>query len=87
MRLSEDKILHAEICAVITLVVSIIAGIFNPGAAWFIGCFVAMLVGVAKEAYDYYHHNLFSIGDIYADAIGIVVGSGIYVLLGKICGW
>ena len=66
--LTSDKILHAETCALIT----IIASLFLPVWA---GALIAIALGVGKEIWDKHHGGVPSWLDLLADIAGTCIGS------------
>lgn len=68
MKISRDKLLHAESAALIVIVVSL----FLP---WWVGTGVAVAASFGKELWDKYHGGVPSWADIGADLIGVGAGS------------
>lgn len=61
-----DKQLHFAISFVITLAISVLTNVY-------IGVAVAIVAGVGKEMCDYYGNGTPEVGDLIADAGGIVL--------------
>ena len=76
-RVHKDKVYHFFCCYTAMLTFTVIAIIkWESPVAWSInfGIAMAIIVGVIKEFYDLYvKKSKFSIGDLVADAIGIIV--------------
>ena len=66
--MASDKLLHAETCALIT----IIASLFLPVWA---GALIAIALGVGKEIWDKHHGGVPSWLDLLADIVGTCIGS------------
>lgn len=66
--LEKDKVLHLVSSSVISSAIFIVT---ESKSKAFYGC---MVVGAAKEVYDYYDYGEFSKGDLLADAIGCYAG-------------
>lgn len=80
-----DKILHAVVCAVIAVIVGMVMnavmGFEYKLANAFVGFLAAVLVGVAKEAYDLFSKK--GIADKYdlaADFIGALIGAAMIAI-------
>jgi len=74
-----DKWLHMMTCMVITIIVSF-------WLSWVAGVFIALDTGLLKELYDKFNHKPFSMDDLYADAGGVLLGSAVFIIVGKILG-
>lgn len=68
MKIRRDHMLHAETCALIVVIISLLF-------PWWCGAAVALVAGVAKELWDESHGGVSSWLDIGADLLGIVGGS------------
>ncbi len=80
MALEQDKQKHIALSAGIGISATALAKHYgsNKFEAFMIGVGVALLVGIAKEAYDRNHPNHSEdVNDIYADTLGGVAGSAI----------
>lgn len=75
MRITTDKYLHFGVSAALALC----ACCFAP--VW-VSILIVATIGVAKEVYDIFKTNPtgFDYKDLIADAIGIAVGVGLYLL-------
>jgi hypothetical protein len=80
MKIPKDKLLHFSISAALTILLSFLL-------SWIAACFIVFGVGLIKELADrYLFHGQFSVDDLQADAAGILAGTLIFVLLGKLIG-
>jgi len=80
MKLSTDKLLHFSISAALTILLSFLL-------SWIAACFIVFGLGLVKELADrYLFHGQFSIDDLYADAGGILIGTVLFALVGKLIG-
>lgn len=81
----EDKVLHFEICCLITMVVSLlnmnVLGLGTTASA-VSACMIAVIAGILKEIYDYNTNGLFDNKDIIADVFGAFAGFLIIILIG-----
>ncbi len=81
MKLSKDKWLHFSISAALTILLSFLL-------SWIAACMLVFGLGLVKELADrYLFHGQFSIDDLKANAAGILAGTLIFVLVGKLIGW
>lgn len=79
-----DKIVHACVCALITLLVSLCVSAFFYDEAWgcaAIGGMVAFFLGIVKELLDFFNNKPFDTKDLLADLVGSVFGFVIVGLL------
>jgi len=83
--MGKDKILHFLVCMLICIGVTILGLIIGLGDYCIaVGVIVALLAGIGKEAYDRKKGGIFDFNDIFADAIGILVGAalcGLFIAL------
>jgi hypothetical protein len=80
MKISTDKLLHFSISAALTVLLSFLL-------SWIAACFIVFGLGLIKELADrYLFHGQFSIDDLKADVAGILAGTLVFVLLGKLIG-
>jgi hypothetical protein len=78
MKIPKDKWLHLIISASFTILLSFLL-------SWIAACFIAFGLGLAKELADrYIFKGQFSIDDLYADAGGILLGTVLFAVLGKL---
>lgn len=79
-----DKWLHGVACFAIVAVVALIfkgtMGESNIVCAT-CGIIAALVVGIAKEAIDFFRGGKFDAGDLVADIIGAVIGFGCCLLI------
>jgi len=80
MKIPKDKWLHLAISAALTILLSFLL-------SWIAACFIVFGLGLVKELADrYLFHGQFSIDDLYADAGGILLGTVLFAVLGKLIG-
>ena len=80
MKIAKDKWLHLAISAALTILLSFLL-------SWIAACILVFGLGLAKELADrYLFHGQFSIDDLYADAGGILIGTVLFAVLGKLIG-
>jgi len=80
MKISTDKWLHLAISAALTILLSFLL-------SWIAACFIVFGLGLVKELADrYLFHGQFSIDDLYADGAGILLGTVLFALVGKLIG-
>lgn len=75
-KIGTDKLLHALVCFVITILVAL-ACHKTGETAWVaaaIGGIAAICVGIVKEVYDFLTGESFDAQDLLADCIGAVAG-------------
>ena len=72
--IAQDKLGHIKMCAGIALVASLL---FTPQ----IGCSVAMAVGVGKELWDLCGFGTPEWGDLLADLVGTILGTGVAICI------
>ena len=68
MKIKADKIAHAETCALIVVIASLLIPLWWAAA-------VAIVAGVAKELWDASHGGCASWADLGADLIGVAGGT------------
>lgn len=69
-----DKYIHYNVCLVIACVIMRVL----PLPTWLrfvIAVSATILIGVAKEVYDYFDYGLFDCKDLLADCAGAVTGA------------
>ena len=80
MKLAKDKWLHFAISAALAILLSFLL-------SWIASCFIVFGGGLLKELADrYLFHGQFNIDDLYADAGGILLGTVLFAVLGKLIG-
>jgi hypothetical protein len=80
MKIPNDKLLHLAISAALTIMLSFLL-------SWIAACFIVFGIVLAKELADRYLFNgQFSIDDLYADGAGILIGTVLFAVLGKLIG-
>jgi hypothetical protein len=80
MKLPKDKLLHFSISAALTILLSFLL-------SWIAACILVFGLGLLKELADkYLFGGHFSVDDLYADAGGILLGTVIFAVLGKLIG-
>ena len=74
--LKPDKQLHCIVSFLLTLVFACVIPL---------SCSIqlVLLIGIAKEVFDYYHPQTHTcdVWDIVADAVGAYLGAGVYILI------
>ena len=69
-----DKYIHYNVCLVVACAIMRVL----PLPTWqryVIAVSVTILIGVAKEVYDYFDYGLFDCKDLLADCVGAVTGA------------
>jgi len=80
MKLPKDKWLHFSISAALTILLSFLL-------SWIAACILVFGLGLVKELADrYLFKGQFSIDDLYADGAGILLGTIVFVIVGKLIG-
>jgi len=80
MELPKDKLLHFAISAALTILLSFLL-------SWIVACFIVFGLGLVKELADrYLFKGQFSVDDLYADGAGILLGTIVFVIVGKLIG-
>jgi len=75
MKIPKDKWLHLAISAALTILLSFLL-------SWIAACILVFGLGLVKELADRYLFNgQFSIDDLYADAVGIMIGTIVFAWL------
>lgn len=86
-KIGMDKLVHACVCVIITLVVGLFTGAFFDDGAWAcaaIGGMTAFFVGLVKELVDFFTNKPFDTKDLLADLAGSVFGFvvvGLYLMV------
>lgn len=75
----KDKFLHVSVSACITVLFIWILPLFH--IAWWVSPIIALLIGIGKEIYDYFHPKTHTcdIHDIMADCVGIIAITTLYL--------
>ena len=75
-----DLMLHAAISAVLAIILSYYL-------SWIGAVFIVLSLGVAKELFDFHvRRKCVSADDLKADAVGVMIGTVIFALLGLVMG-
>lgn len=76
-KIGMDKMVHACVCIIITLLVGLFVGAFFDDDAWVCACIgglTAFFVGLVKEFADFFSNKPFDFKDLLADLVGAVIG-------------
>lgn len=79
--IAKDKILHIIVGFLISVIFSYIAYNLDLEYHQWYGVAAGLLIGIAKEAWDYYDYGIFSIWDLLSTLAGSFIGCLVVVLL------